>query len=80
MNWNNGRLVVLQFDVRKALACRSFGDKLKFVGHLFRTSLIDPEAFVLTSLIDPEAFVLPSGNRRQQQLALSIGAVSTIDL
>jgi hypothetical protein len=24
--------VVVQFDVRQALACRRFGDKLKFVG------------------------------------------------
>jgi hypothetical protein len=24
--------------VRQALACRSFGDKLKFVGHLFQTA------------------------------------------
>jgi hypothetical protein len=25
--------VVAQFEVRQALPCRSFGDKLKFVGH-----------------------------------------------
>ena len=29
--------VVVQFDVRQALACRSFGDKLKFVGQLLTT-------------------------------------------
>jgi hypothetical protein len=29
---------VVQFDVRQALACRSTGDKLKFVGHLFQTA------------------------------------------
>ena len=27
-------------DVRQALACRSFSDKLKFVGHLFQTLLL----------------------------------------
>jgi hypothetical protein len=32
--------------VRQALACRSFGDKLKkFVGHLFQTALV-PGVFV----------------------------------
>jgi hypothetical protein len=29
--------VVVRFDVREALACRSFGDKLKFVEHLCKT-------------------------------------------
>ena len=32
------RWVVVQFDVRQALACRNSGDKLKFVGHLFQTA------------------------------------------
>ena len=30
----------MQFDVRPALACRSFDDKLKFAEHLFQTALV----------------------------------------
>jgi len=32
-------------DVRQALACRSCGDKLKFVGHLVQTLLLAPLVF-----------------------------------
>src|SRR6185369_15514518 len=33
-----GSVVVVPFDVRQALACRSSATKLKFVGHYFETA------------------------------------------
>jgi hypothetical protein len=39
---------VVQLDVRQALACRSFGDKLKFLGHLFQL----PALFVAGTMLN----------------------------
>jgi hypothetical protein len=38
--------VLVQFDVRQASACRSSGDKLKFVGHLFRNDDIQMKPII----------------------------------